>query len=234
MNEAGKEPLTAAQRALAGSVPGLVKDRVAWHVRRRPWAHHYARDLGSVGLLAVEEAARTYSAKHGTAFSSWARSIVDFAILEAIRRESRHQDLRDATALAAQWGTLSCAPPDDEKLCADQDDEVVAEGKLRTVLKAKFISAAVALSVEREEAAQKLDPESLAARRPVARAVRVLRDKLPPRQQQLLACVYDRRMRLPEAAVELGLAYPTVKAMHGKVLRGLYEQLVGLGFTELG
>ena len=142
MSEGGPKELSAAQRKLARSVPELPGDRVAWHLRRKPWAKHLADDLAAVGNLAVEEAARTYSAKHGAAFSTWARSVVDWAILSAIRKEAEHQQLREATS--------------------------------------------------------------------------------------------DRRMKLADAAVELRLAYPTVKVRHARILRGLYDQLAALGFSGLG
>ena len=52
--------------------------------------------------------------------------------------------------------------------------------------------------------------------------------------QQLREATSDRRMKLADAAVELRLAYPTVKVRHARILRGLYDQLAALGFSGLG
>lgn len=235
MNSGGsREGPSPVQEHPAKSGEDLVRARVAWHLSRTPAARHIADELTAAARLAVEEAARSYSAKHGTSRATWARTNVDWAIREAIRVEARHHGLQESLAAALSWGAEVVEPSDEERLSSLHDAETEADAKLRSVLRARAASAAVAIAVEVEEIAQShLNPEEVAALRPLAAAMRRARDDLAPRHKQLLSCVYDRRMSLHQTAVELGLAYPTVKALHGKILRGLLATLAARGFTEL-
>jgi DNA-directed RNA polymerase specialized sigma subunit len=207
---------------------------VAWHLSRTPAARHIADELTAAAQLAALEAARSYSAKHGTSRATWTRTNVDWAIRELIRVEARHRGLQESLTAALSWGAEVYEPSDEEKLQSLHDAETEADAKLRSVLRARAASAAVAIAVEVEEIAQShLNPEEVAALRPLAVEMRRAREELAPRHKQLLSCVYDRRMSLHETAVELGLAYPTVKVLHGKILRGLYAALVARGFADL-
>lgn len=229
--------LTRDQQGLVASVKGLVEARVAWHLartRHRRRASDFGKELIAEGHAAVTECGRRYDAKHGASFATFARHRVDGAILDAMRKESRHLGLRFAADVAVRWGAHVHELPADGTLRPDEDDEVVADQKFRTAMRAKMMAAVLALAaevdnLEREQA----DPEAAAALRPMREALRAERGGLAERQQQIVDCVYERGMDLRDAAETVGLAYPTVKVLHAKIMQSLRAGLEARGFSSI-
>lgn len=231
-DDRGEAPLTAEQQSLIRSAEGLVKERVAWHVARTGFAW-LAGDMTGAANEAVNRCARRFSAKWQTLFTTYARHRIDGAILDLLVAEARQHGYRRAAQAAVRWGVALAEVSGDEGLDARRDDEAAADAKLRAALKKKGVSAMLALAHEVEElSARQIDPERAAAMRPAAEAVRRHRESLPPRDQRLLACVYEQGLTLDEAAAELGLAYPTTKVLHAKLLRRLREAMAERGVAS--
>ncbi len=225
--------LTPEQSALLSALPpSFVTERTDYHVHRTPRFGRFRTDFLSAGNEALAKAALSFSPKFGTSFSTWARSHVDWAILTTLRREARHEGLREAGAVALRMGVLTGPPTADDKLDPSTDDEVAAKTKLQGSLRTRSTAAILALSAEvcRLEQAE-VDPADVAALRPLVAATRTLRAELPPREQEILRLVYDCDLLLSEVAAALGLAYPTVKVLHAKLLKKLRAQLEALGQT---
>lgn len=229
--------LTREQQALVASVTGLVEARVAWHLartRHRRKSSDFGSELIAAGHAAVTECGRRYDVKHGASFATFARYRLDGAILEALRKEARHFGLRLAANEAARWGAHAHELPADGTLRADADDEVSADQKFRVAMRAKTMAAVMALAaeVEHQELVQP-DPEAAATLRPMTDALRAERGKLAERQQQIVECVYERGMDLRDVADSIGLAYPTVKVLHAKIMQTLRAGLEARGFSSM-
>lgn len=226
-------PLTGEQQKLVRSVDGLVESRVAWHLSRMPAALHMADDLVSVGKREVTETSRRYSAKFGTTFKTYVRYSVDGAILDAIAHETRQQSFRTAAEASIRFGAFAQPPAEEDALEVMEDDEVRADHKLRRALGAKAMGAALAFALQLEDLLdEQMDPERTAALRRLRDALRDALAAFPPRDQEMLKCLYADGLDLGEVAERLGLAYPTVKVRHAKLLGKLRETLASRGFSS--
>ncbi len=231
--ERDDSPLTAEQQALVRKADGLVESRVAWHLSRVPAAMHIADDLVGAAKRALTEASRRYSARFGATFTSFARYAIDGAILDEIAREARQHTLQSASTACLRFGALAHPVSKDEELDPMADDEVSAAVKLRRALRAKALGAALALALQMEELwADQVDPEGAAAFRRLAEALQGVLARLSARDQEMLRCLYAGGMDLGAVAEKLGLAYPTVKVRHAKLLAKLREDLEAAGFSS--
>jgi RNA polymerase sigma factor (sigma-70 family) len=226
-------PLTAEQQARVRTADGLVESRVAWHLSKTPAALHLADDLLGVGRRALTEASRRFSTSFLTAFKTYARYPVDGAILDAIAREAREHDFKSASAACLRAGALAHPTSPEDTVDPMADDEVSADRKLRRALGQKAVAAALAFVLQLEERLeQELDPERRAALRRLGGALGAAFGRLPERDQEMLRCLYALGMDLGEVASLLGLAYPTVKVRHAKVLGLLRDDLTTQGFSS--
>ncbi len=226
-------PLTPEQQARVRTADGLVESRVAWHLSKIPAALHLADDLLGVGRRALTEASRRYSARFGTTFKTFARYPVDGAILDAIAHEAREHDFKSASEACLRAGALAQPNPSEDTLDPMVDDEISADRKLRHAMGHKAMGAALAFVLQLEERLdQELDPERRAALQRLAGALRASFGRLPERDQEMLRCLYARGMDLGEVAEQLGLAYPTVKVRHARVLGMLRDDLTTQGFSS--
>lgn len=226
-------PLTPEQQRLVRTVDGLVERRVAWHLSRFPLAMHIAEDLVATGKREVTEASRRYKARYKTAFSTYVRYALDGAILDAMGREARQQKLRFAGEACLRMGALAHPLADEDTLDPMVDDEIGAERKLCHALGGKALGAALAFAFQLDEMLeQQVDPERVAALRRLGGALREALSRLPARDQQMLRCLYAGGMDLGEVAELLGLAYPTIKVRHSKVLGMLRDDLTTQGFSS--
>jgi RNA polymerase sigma factor (sigma-70 family) len=230
MSEAPSDPpLTPEQRARVGEAKGLVDERVGWHVRRTGFTW-LAAEMKSAGEQAVVESARRYSPKWRTTFRTFATYRVNGAILDFLRAEARQRGLRAAAGAAARWGVHVPETTGDDALDPMSDDEAAAGVKLRRALEGRMLSAAMALAAEvQARAAAQPDPEQIAECRPATEALRRVRGALTEREQTILSCVYDRGLDLHDTAVEVGLAYPTVKVLHAKLLHRMRDVMTSRG-----
>lgn len=224
--------LSPEQRALAAEVGDLVEERVAWHVRHSG-ATWLAAEMRSVGEQAVVESARRFSGELRASFRTFATYRVNGAILDLLRAEARQRGLYAAASAAARWGVHVCETDREDILDPLRDDETIAGAKLRRALDGKLLSAVLALAAEvQDRASAQLDPEQVAAFRPATEALRRVREELTEREQTILACVYDRGLDLHDAANEVGLAYPTVKVLHAKLIHRLRETMTAGGVSS--
>jgi RNA polymerase sigma factor (sigma-70 family) len=229
----GDPPLTVEQQALVRSVDGLVESRVAWHVARWPAAVHLADDLVSAGKREVTETSRRYSAKFGTTFKTYVRYAVDGAIVDAIAQEARQQKIRIAGEACLRVGAFTHPPADEDTLDPLVDDDVAADVKLRRAMGDKMMGAVLAFALHVEELVDRqMDPERTAALRGLVAALRGVLSHFSARDQEMLRCLYALGMDLGEVAERFGLAYPTVKVRHAKILGRLREDLAALGFSS--
>lgn len=232
-DEQDDTPLTPEQRALVQTAEGLAESRVAYHVARAPKAVHLSDDLVSAAKRRLTEAARRYSPKFGATFRTYARYSIDGAILDEIAREARQADLRIAGAMCLRLGALSHPSAREDTLDAMVDDETAADTKLRRSLRARAVGAALAFAMQLEELVDdQVDPEHAAAVRKLGDALKTVLRTLPPRDQEMLRCLYAGGMDLGAVAERFGLAYPTVKTRHAKILGQLREALSVLGFSS--
>ncbi len=235
-NDAGAgndAPLTVEQQALVRSVEGLVEKRVAWHLASWPSAIHLADDLVSAGKREVAETSRRYSPKFGTTFKTYVRYAVDGAIVDAIAQEAKQQKLRIAGEACLRVGAFSQPLAGEDTLDPMVDDERAADRKLRHAMGDKMMGAVLAFALQVEELLdQQRDPERAAALRRLVTALRDVLSRFPPRDQEMLRCLYALGMDLGEVAERFGLAYPTVKVRHTKLLGRLREDLAELGFSS--
>lgn len=228
-------PLTADQQALVESVDGLVESRVAWHLARWPSAVHIADDLVSAGKREVTETSRRYSPKFGATFKTYVRYAVDGAITDTIAQEARQQKIRVAGEACLRVGAFAHPLAEEDSIDPLVDDEVSADLKFRHAMGDKMMGAVLAFALQLDELLDRqMDPERVAALRRLVSALREALSHFSPRDQEMLRCLYALGMDLGEVAERFGLAYPTVKVRHAKLLGKLREDLVALGFSSSG
>lgn len=220
--------LTREQQVLASSMAHLPPVR-ADVLSRRFGVRHLQDDMESAGNEGLTRGAQKFSPVDGISFPPYAAVCVEHAILGFVRREARAMRLQASASLAAAWGGGLVVPRSADEMDPAEDDDRGAAGKLAAYVDAKAMSAALTLSVEREENADKSLERSLL----MTLLTAAMRDELEAcgeRDRQLFTAIYGKGRTVEEAAGDAGMAYPTAKARHRKLLSRLREALEKRGF----
>lgn len=219
--------LTREQQALAASMAHLPPAR-ADVLSRRFRTAHLRDDMEGAGSEGLARAAQKFSPVEGVSFPPYAAACVDHAIFRFLRKEAREMKLRASASLVAAWGGGLVVPRSGDEMDPAEDDQQMAADKLAAYVDAKTISAALTLSVERENAETSLERSVLMAA--LAGALRQELMACGERDQRLFTAVYGEGRTVEEAAGEVGIAYATAKARHRKLLSRLREALEKRGF----
>jgi RNA polymerase sigma factor (sigma-70 family) len=219
--------LTRDQQALAASAAHLPPAR-ADVLSRRFRTDHLRDDMEGAGGEGLIRGAQKFSPVEGISFPPYAAACIDHAIFRFLRKEGREWKLRASASFVAAWGGgLVVARSSDEMDPAEDDDRIAAE-KLAAYVDTKALSAALSLLVERENAEG--DTERSILMRELSAALREELAACPARDQRFFVAVYGKGHTVEEAAREVGIAYPTAKARHRKLLAALRGALERRGF----
>lgn len=229
MSEKPPPDRTAEKHTLVASLGRLPED-LARSIAVREGAFHLIDDLVAAAAAAGPRAAASYKPVDGVAFSEFAKHHIRGAVYDLLRHEGRQQTFRRAAEMAAHYAYAQVGPSRDEAVNARQDDEAVCRRKLTAYASAKLSAITVALWLEAERTEP--DPEEAAALRPFIDAMRAEVARFRPSDQVLLRCVYEIGMTLEEAAREAGIAHPTAKVRHRKLLAQLRESFEARGLGD--
>ncbi|MFO0589131.1 MAG: hypothetical protein U0441_16385 [Polyangiaceae bacterium] len=229
MNEKAPIPeLTAERRALVESL-GRFPETEAASIADAKGARYLLSDLTGAAKLAATRAAATYQPVEGASFFDLAKCHVRGAVFDCLRHEGRQQTYRRAAAMASHHAYNQVTPSQEDAMDPRRDDEVVCRDKLRAYASAKLAAITLAFWLESEKTEP--DPETAASLKPFFAAMREEVAALRPSDQELLRLVYAEGSDLREAAARIGLAYPTAKVRHRKLLQRLRESFQRRGLS---
>lgn len=227
MSEKPQQPdRTAEKHALVASLGRLPVD-LARSIAVREGAFHLLDDLVAAATAAGPRAAASYKPVEGVPFSEFAKHHIRGAVYDLLRHEGRQRTFRRAAEMAAHHAYVQVAPSREDAVNPRVDDEAACRRKLSGYASAKLSAITVALWLEAEKTEP--DPEAAAALRPFVDAMRAEVALFRPSDQVLLRCVYEAGMTLEEAAREAGIAHPTAKVRHRKLLARLRESFEARG-----
>ncbi len=222
---------TAEKHALVASL-GRMPEALARSIAMRAGALHLLEDLVAAATAAGPRAAASYTPVEGVPFSEFAKHHIRGAVYDLLRHEGRQQTFRRAAEMAAHHACVQVAPSREEAVNPRQDDDVTCRRKLTAYASAKLSAITVALWLEAERTEP--DPEEAAALRSFIDVMRAEVALLRPSDQTLLRCLYEAGMTLEEAAREAGIAHPTAKVRHRKLLARLRESFAVRGLRDAG
>jgi RNA polymerase sigma factor (sigma-70 family) len=219
--------LTREQQALAASAAHLPPAR-ADALSRRFRADHLRDDMEGAGGEGLTRGAQKFSPTEGISFPAYAAACIDHAIFRFLRKEGRALKLRASVSVVAAWGGGLVVPRSSDEMDAGEDDDRIAAEKLAAYVDDKALSAALSLTVERESAESSAE-RSLLMQELSAAMHNQLR-AWPERDQRLFVAIYSKGLTVEDAAKEVGIAYPTAKGRHRRLLARLRQALERRGF----
>ncbi len=203
-----------AQRAVEA---GIVEERA------KKWAAHYRGFLDvhrANGNFALAGIVREYDETRDR-FLEFCRRRLDWAMVDGMRVEGRHQrNDRAALLAAADLLALYRADPHAAPLerLASLGEAVAATG-----------FAAMTAQAQRDAEADMVAREDYAIAHDVMKAVL---EALPSPQRKLMVLRYSEDMRLTEAQTQLDISYSTVERWHKLVLAEIRKQLAKRSITH--
>lgn len=228
-SRAPKLALTAEQKALVRSVPGLV-ERAAHEVRRRFGAILAFEELVAIGHLAVALASQTYDPGHErrVPFQQWAFYRALEAMLTAGRAEKPHRRVVRAVRAGLRFAALEHRAVDrdvfsetDQALFDELTD--LADGCLTAMLDVLHAPLAA-------------DPESNVledeARATTDRALEAVIAELAPDERDLLRLRFAEDLDVKEIARARGVPYWTLLRRHHDLLKRMQRRLRQLGVSS--
>jgi len=227
-----------AEAYAAGTADAVVREhapmvrRIAVQVKSRLPPSIELDDLIQEGMLGLLDAARRWQPQAGQApFAAYARTRVRGAMYDWLRRHDllpRHQRarLREAEqAISALSHELGRAP----------DDVEVAQAMGLTLADYQaLLESSVTIGVVDElpaeaepETDERHDPLALAATRQAAERLQPLLQRLPEKEQQVLALHYSEHLSYREIAFVMSLTPGRISQLHSQAMLRLRAWLAG-------
>lgn len=226
--------LTAEQRALVTSVPGLA-ERVALGVKRAFRLPHDARELVRHAHYGIARAAQRWDGQ--TPFEAWARFKASRAVLDGARGQ-RHEDAKSSTG--RQTGLLYLLHEDGQVRGDPLGASVeAAQGELDELTQGLAAAMLADVAARPRHAGGE---DEVTRREDGARAAEALRTAFATLTAELRAVVAlcfagaegdDEEATLEAVATRVGLSVSTVKRHRSRALQLLGARLAGQGITEL-
>lgn len=220
--------LTPDRQALVDSLGRFPEDEAA-SIAASKGVGYLVGELKAVAKLGAARAAATYTPVDGATFIDLAKYHVRGAVYDYLRHEGRQQSFHRAGQMAAHHAFVHVAPSREETIDPRRDDEGACRQKLSAYASAKL--AAITLAFWMEAEMTQPDPESAAMLRPFFSAMREDVAALRTTDQEFLRLVYAEGMDLRDAAERVGIAYPTAKVRHRKILHRLRECIERRGLS---
>lgn len=209
--EPRKRALVASERTL----PGIRARSIA----ARAHTPDLRDDMEGAGREGLCWAAHGFSAAAGIPFRPYAQTIVDRAIFRFLRKELRHRKLAVAGYVIAAGAFSELSARSIDLPDAMNDDEQSCIEKLHRYIDPKVMAGALSLALQGTR-----DGEDPADRAFSAQALAVVRAELSEcdeADRTLFSAIYGEGKSTEEVATELGMAAPTVRSRHFRLLRAL-------------
>jgi len=220
-------PLTAEERALVLSVPGLV-ERAAYEVLHRYGQLLPFKELASMGHFAVVLAAKSYDPAHGVPFAQWAFYRASHAMLDGARKE-RRDDLRNAARAAAMSFLARERRSGDDDPFAETDETIRERlANFSDGVVAALLDGANQRSMTAEDAALANEAWTQAAA-----GLRAVIAELSPEQREIIEFCYVNGENLKRAAELQGVNYFTLLDRHQALLKLMGARLRRRGVQEM-
>ncbi|WP_437585618.1 sigma-70 family RNA polymerase sigma factor [Sorangium sp. So ce1000] len=220
-------PLTPRQRALVeGAIPMV--DRLAWALALRRFSG-MRDELRSAGYEALVQAVRSYDARLGERFTTYAWRRAFGAMIDCAK-QARPAGRSLVEAMNKGGFALAATLRDDSDVFVDADGDV----ELRLGDACDDVAAGMAVALR--SGGVPSGEEELLLREDYARAIRALeevRAALSVEGRLLLELRYEQGLTLGEIAGRVSLSEATVKRRYKELLGRLRRALAGRGISSL-
>lgn len=226
MSGKGPEGKPWDTHALVASL-GKMPEQEAGKIAEREGARHLLSDLIAAAREGATRAAARYKIVDGATFADFAKCHVRGGCYDFLRHEARQRAYKRAAEMAAHLGYAQVTPSRDDHVDARRDDEPACRQKLSGYVNAKLSAITVAFWMEVERSAP--DAQAAAEMRPFMDSIREDFAAFRQTDQVLMRAIYAGGTGIKEAAAAAGIAEPTAKVRHRKLLDRLRE-----GFRRRG
>jgi RNA polymerase sigma factor FliA len=225
---------------LVFSLAPIVKCIVYRKVREIP-AYREVEDFISCGLEALIRSIDRYDPEKGATLEQFAWTRIHGAVLDELRRfdwapRSLRRLEREMNRARDRFSVLHGRPPTRSELA---DTLAMTEAELTTltddIARCEVGSLNTLVMGEDESPSERLDtlassdqssdPEHAAMRERAIARFRAAFDELPPRERRVAVLLHVNNLTLRETGEILGVSESRVCQIHGKLKRGLREQL---------
>jgi RNA polymerase sigma factor for flagellar operon FliA len=230
-------PALEERDALVMAHVGLVK-MIALRLSSRLPSQVDLRDLMSVGVLGLLDAAGRYRATLGVPFDAFARRRIEGAMLDALRGldwapRSLRKLQREFEASIARLRHTLAREPQDHEIAADLELSPDAFARALDQIRALDLCTLKQIDGTTSDGVPLLeltmdpggDPEVVLQRTELKQHLTAAIEQLPERERQILALYYDEELTLAEIGAVIGVCESRVSQLRSLALRRLRATL---------